>query len=144
MSCLSIGSSLLSLVHGLVHAEGSSSTGGSGEGIHQSGTQTNDDARTLDVQTEDISMAHKQMQFYLSDDTDFLDALKKAAATREAHTPTPAPLQLASTYVPGWSDQPWLHTCPWLNVYLVVLGVQGRASRRRKTCLWMCLWTRPR
>lgn len=42
------------------------------------------------MQTEDITMADKQMQFYLSDDTDFLDALKKAAATREtpkAHTP---------------------------------------------------------
>lgn len=34
-------------------------------------------------------MADKQMQFYLSDDTDFLDALKKAAATRETPKPTP-------------------------------------------------------
>lgn len=52
------------------------------DGIHQAGTQTQDDDRSVEVQTEELQVAHQSMQFYLGDDTDFLEAIKAAAAGR--------------------------------------------------------------
>jgi hypothetical protein len=50
-----------------------------GEGIRQVGCQTNEEDRSVEAQTDEVERAHKHMQFYHGDDTDFLEALKRAA-----------------------------------------------------------------
>jgi len=60
-------------------AGGAASGGGGGVGIRQIGCQTNEEDRTVDTQTEEITRADKSMQFYMGDDTDFLEALKAAS-----------------------------------------------------------------
>ena len=49
-------------------------------GIRQVACQTNEEDRSIESQTEEVSRADKAMQFYLGDDTDFLESLKAAAA----------------------------------------------------------------
>ena len=52
-------------------------------GIRQIGCQTNEEDRTVDIQTDEIGHSDKSMQFYLGDDTDFLEALKAASSSRK-------------------------------------------------------------